>query len=124
MHTEVEHICALLQGDQINECSCSLRARRSGRVLTHRSPLLWHLRPGPGRPALVSEPTGDWYDGDDDGHEWQLRYAIFFCPGDRTVDGAVGYEIYTDDGRGNGDQIGFESNLIDAIETCESGRLQ
>ena len=42
------------------------------------------------------------YDGDDAGNEWQVQYVLFRT---EDADGTECFDLYTDDGKGNGEMI-------------------
>lgn len=50
----------------------------------------------------VAKVVTDEYDGDDAGHEWAVHYVLYRTTDD---DGRVCFDLYEDDGEGNGTQI-------------------
>ena len=63
----------------------------------------------------------DYVDGDEDGREWKVQYVLY-----KTLDDEyrVCYDIYTDDGLGNGVKVcrGYNANHMRSM-TLQLGRF-
>lgn len=59
--------------------------------------------------------NGRW-DGDEFGNEWDCGFRIFDASDDAE---SLGWDLYTDDGAGNGDFLGTFSSLMEAKQAAE-----
>ena len=57
----------------------------------------------------IVKVVSDEYDGNEDGVEWRIHYILFETDDD---DGLKCFDLYDDDGRGNGTMICRGYNLI------------
>lgn len=87
---------------------------------TGNANLIWErFEPSKGRAGWRAKCSFGQWDGDESGHEWTCGYSVY-SPGQ----GQNLWELYEDDGKGNGRFICSRRSLDDAQAAAEEHNLK